>query len=347
MSKNIEKQIYFGSKDEVKESIKLGEFLNINSGKDYKHLSPGDIPVFGTGGLMTHVSDFLYEEDAIGIGRKGTIDKPYLINGPFWTVDTLFWCTSKLSLYYTLQVIKQINLKKYDEGSTLPSLSSSNLKNITVNIHNRDLIDRISTSLSQIDNLIKIQREKLELVNSSKNKISRSIFENLIGEKVYIENLCQITTGKLDANAMEINGKYRFYTCAKNYYSINSYAFDDDVLLISGNGANVGYIHSYNGKFNAYQRTYVLHTFSCNKQFLNYSLKEFLPKRIFSTFNGGNTPFITKDVISKMKLPLPNISDQDKIANILSQMDKLIEIEEKKLEQLEKMKKYHLQQFFN
>ena len=66
-----------------------------------------------------------------------------------------------------------------------------------------------------------------------------------------------MTTGKLDANAMVENGKYRFYTCAKDYYKINEYAFDTDALLISGNGANVGYIHHYEGKFNAYQRTYV------------------------------------------------------------------------------------------
>ncbi|WXG59878.1 restriction endonuclease subunit S [Campylobacter concisus] len=73
-----------------------------------------------------------------------------------------------------------------------------------------------------------------------------------------------IKTGKLDANAMEENGEFPFFTCAKKVYRINKYNFDLEALLISGNGANVGYIHYYKGKFNAYQRTYVLSDFSCN-----------------------------------------------------------------------------------
>src|SRR5690606_38159746 len=63
----------------------------------------------------------------------------------------------------------------------------------------------------------------------------------------------KITTGKLDANAMSASGEYPFFTCAKEVYRINHYAFDCDALLISGNGANVGYVHHHNGNFNAYQ----------------------------------------------------------------------------------------------
>ena len=67
-------------------------------------------------------------------------------------------------------------------------------------------------------------------------------------EDTTLGELCSITTGKLDANAMIGNGEYRFYTCAKEYYRIDNYAFDTDALLVSGNGANVGYIHHYKGK---------------------------------------------------------------------------------------------------
>ena len=63
---------------------------------DYKHLGEGDIPVYGTGGYMLSVDKALSEDkDAIGIGRKGTIDKPYILRAPFWTVDTLFYCIPK------------------------------------------------------------------------------------------------------------------------------------------------------------------------------------------------------------------------------------------------------------
>ncbi|MCI6793695.1 MAG: restriction endonuclease subunit S, partial [Mollicutes bacterium] len=70
--------------------------VDIGSGMDYKHLSEGDIPVYGTGGYMLSVNKALsYDHDAIGIGRKGTIDKPYILKAPFWTVDTLFFCIPK------------------------------------------------------------------------------------------------------------------------------------------------------------------------------------------------------------------------------------------------------------
>ena len=74
----------------------LSEVCTINSGRDYKHLKNGDIPVYGTGGYMLSVNEKLSDEDAIGIGRKGTIDKPYLLSAPFWTVDTLFYVICKV-----------------------------------------------------------------------------------------------------------------------------------------------------------------------------------------------------------------------------------------------------------
>ena len=69
----------------------LRDILTIGNGRDYKHLSSGTIPVYGTGGYMTSVSDFLYEGESVCIGRNGTIDRPMYLNGKFWTVDTLFY----------------------------------------------------------------------------------------------------------------------------------------------------------------------------------------------------------------------------------------------------------------
>ena len=70
---------------------KLGELFEIGNGKDYKNLKSGPIPVFGTGGLMTYVNEYLYDGETICIGRKGTIDKPQYHKGKIWTVDTLFY----------------------------------------------------------------------------------------------------------------------------------------------------------------------------------------------------------------------------------------------------------------
>ena len=71
----------------------ISKLLTIGSGRDYKHLSEGGIPVYGTGGYMLSVDDYLYDGESVCIGRKGTIDKPVFLTGKFWTVDTLFLYT--------------------------------------------------------------------------------------------------------------------------------------------------------------------------------------------------------------------------------------------------------------
>ncbi|MFZ9181371.1 MAG: restriction endonuclease subunit S [Rickettsiales bacterium] len=168
---------------------------------------------------------------------------------------------------------------------------------------------------------------------------------NLENEK--IGNLCKITTGKLDANAMVENGQYRFYTCAKDYYFIDKYAFDTEALLISGNGANVGYIHYYKGKFNAYQRTYVLDQFTQDIFFIKYYLERNLSKRIATEKKDGNTPYIVLSSISEMAVMLPkDKKEQQKIADCLSSLDELIETEDKKLEALQRHKKGLMQELF-
>lgn len=74
--------------------VKLGDVIRIGNGRDYKHLKSGDIPVYGTGGYMCSVNDYLYDGDTVYIGRKGTIDEPQFHSGKIWTVDTLFYTHS-------------------------------------------------------------------------------------------------------------------------------------------------------------------------------------------------------------------------------------------------------------
>ena len=139
-----------------------------------------------------------------------------------------------------------------------------------------------------------------------------------------MSDICKsIKTGKLDANAMEENGKYRFYTCAKEYYKINTYAFDCEALLISGNGANVGYIHYYKGKFNAYQRTYVLTNFTENILYIKYFLNSKLKERIDKEKKTGNTPYIRLNTLTDMIIPVPPLEEQERIVNILDKFDAL------------------------
>lgn len=123
---------------------------------------------------------------------------------------------------------------------------------------------------------------------------------------------------------MRPDGLYRFYTCAKDYYRIDTYSFDCEALLISGNGAHVGYIHYYHGKFNAYQRTYVLHGFKQDIKFIQHYLSRSFKDRIETEVKAGGTPYITRPTIAETAIPLPSLDEQRAIASVLSDVDGLL-----------------------
>ncbi len=160
----------------VKKSI--NEILTIGSGKDYKHLNKGEIPVYGTGGLMTTVNDHLYDGESVGIGRKGTIDKPIFLKGKFWTVDTLFYTHSfeDVDPYYVFTLFQQINWKKYNEASGVPSLSKTTVGAIQVYVPRIEEQLRIRSLFEAVDQKINLLTKKKEALETYKRGLMQKIF---------------------------------------------------------------------------------------------------------------------------------------------------------------------------
>ena len=145
------------------EQRKLGELVDVCSGRDYKHLSEGTIPVYGTGGYMLSVNDALsYDRDAIGIGRKGTIDRPYILKAPFWTVDTLFYAIprEKADLNFAFDIFQNIDWKKKDESTGVPSLSKTAINDIDVLAPKHGEQQTIGQFFAAIDHLITLHQRK-------------------------------------------------------------------------------------------------------------------------------------------------------------------------------------------
>ena len=164
-----EPRCFLGSFDFSWEQRKLGELVDVCSGRDYKHLSEGTIPVYGTGGYMLSVNDALsYDRDAIGIGRKGTIDRPYILKAPFWTVDTLFYAIprEKVDLNYAFDIFQNIDWKKKDESTGVPSLSKTAINDIDVLAPKHDEQQIIGQFFAAIDNLITLHQRKCALLFS-------------------------------------------------------------------------------------------------------------------------------------------------------------------------------------
>ena len=145
------------------EQRKLGDIVAVGNGMDYKDLGEGDIPVYGTGGYMLSVDKALsYDKDAVGIGRKGTIDKPYILKAPFWTVDTLFYCVPKenydLDLVYG--IFQNINWKQKDESTGVPSLSKVNINSTDVLSPSLSEQQKIGSYFRNLDHLITLHQRK-------------------------------------------------------------------------------------------------------------------------------------------------------------------------------------------
>ena len=165
--------------DVIWQNKKLGDIVKVNSGRDYKHLGLGNIPVFGTGGYMLSVNDKLSDIDAVGIGRKGTIDKPQYLKAPFWTVDTLFYLTCKKGydiefVYYLCQTIPW---KKYGEQTGVPSLSKVSIENVEVVVPIQiEEQKRIAQILSSLDEELSLIESKSALMNEHKKGLMQQLF---------------------------------------------------------------------------------------------------------------------------------------------------------------------------
>lgn len=156
----------------------LGDLFTIGNGRDYKHLGTGNVPVYGTGGYMLSVDDYLYDGESVCIGRKGTIDKPLFLSGKFWTVDTLFFTHSfkECTPRFVFSLFQNIDWKKHNEAGGLPSLSKKVIEEIAVYIPEFDEQRKIADCLSSLDDLIGAEGQKLEAQQRHKKGLMQELF---------------------------------------------------------------------------------------------------------------------------------------------------------------------------
>lgn len=161
------------------EQRKFSDIADVCSGKDYKHLKEGPIPVYGTGGFMTSVDEALsYDRDAVGIGRKGTIDKPYLLKAPFWTVDTLFYAIPKedMDLEFVHCSFLNVDWKSKDESTGLPSLSKEAINETIALVPSFNEQSRLGEFFNNLDSLITLHQRKHDKLCTVKRSMLDKMF---------------------------------------------------------------------------------------------------------------------------------------------------------------------------
>ena len=216
-----------------------------------------------------------------------------------------------------------------------------------INLPSEQEQSKIASFLQSLDERIAAQERLVASLKKYKRGLLSNAFRNASSwRKKRLGEICCIRTGKLDANAMINDGKYPFFTCARERYSIDTYAFDTDALLISGNGANVGYIHHYTGKFNAYQRTYVLDQFQEDINYVHVFLNRFLSSRIDAEKKAGNTPYIVLSTLSDMEIYIPDETTTKQLVDLFTQIENRISYSATVLEYLSSQRRGLLQQLF-
>lgn len=162
-------------------------------------------------------------------------------------------------------------------------------------------------------------------------------------------DVAEFKTGKLNSNAAIESGKYPFFTCSPETLKINDYAFDCEALLLAGNNAEgVFSLKYYKGKFNAYQRTYVItipENRNADYKFLFYNLQTQL-KELQNISFGSATRFLTLTILNEIKIKLPDLPEQKSIASILSSLDDKIDLLHRQNKTLEALAETLFRQWF-
>lgn len=198
---------------------------------------------------------------------------------------------------------------------------------------------KIAAALEAYDEMIAVKTAKLETWQECKKRMVKEIFgrtkrfkdddgmEFPEWEEKTLGTVVSITTGKLNANEMVDGGQFDFYTSGVDVFKIDKAAFNGPAITVAGNGANVGCLHLADGKFNAYQRTYVLQDFLACREYIYAAIEVKLPNVIKKYKRGSAIPYIVMDMLADLKIPLPCMEEQQKIGSFLAEIDKEIQIQ--------------------
>lgn len=249
-------------------------------------------------------------------------------------------------IYYYLKS-QTNNIKQLGRGVAQNNINLSVVKNMIIPIVSLEKQSNIIATLSKIE---KIKENRIILSNYLDDLIKSRFDELIMGDKcdrLMFNDLFFCTTGKLDSNAAVKGGRYPFFTCAKEIFYINDYAFDQEALLLAGNNAAGKYdIKYYNGKFNAYQRTYVL---SLRKKGIYSIFKKQLEDKLEylqSQSKGSTTRYLTMGILKNLTFCVPDMEIQLKLDKEIRQINKLKSDVQKSIDETQLLMDSLMQEYF-
>ncbi|WQT03691.1 restriction endonuclease subunit S [Helicobacter pylori] len=329
------------------QKVRLGDILTLKHGRDYKNFKLGNIPVYGSGGYMLSINNFLHNGESVCIGRKGTIDKPIYLNGKFWVVDTLFYSYSfKKSIpkfiFYAFSIIKWSN---YNEATGVPSLTKMTISNIEIPLPPLNEQAAIANVLSDVDRYL----YNLDALILKKESVKKALSFELLSQRkrlkgfnqawqrVRLGDITHYLTSNLSVEQITQQGKIKVYD-VNNFigYTDTTFISDKPYISIVKDGS-VGRVRILPPKTNILSTMGALiANHRTTTEFLFYLLSNF----DFKNFTSGSIiPHIYFKDYKEKTIFLPPLNEQSAIANILSALDNEIASLKNKKRQFENIKK--------
>ncbi len=336
----------------------VGEILQLEYGKPLEHFDrkpDGRFPVYGANGEKDRTDKFYHDKQSIIVGRKGSAGEINLTEERFWPLDVTYFVKfdeQQYDLKFLYYLLTTLELTKLARG-VKPGINRNEVYSERTKAPPLAEQQRIVSLLDEAFEGIATAKANAEKNHQNVRELFESSLHSVQEEMAYLGDLVDIQTGKLDANAAVEDGQYPFFTCSREIFAINKYAFDCEAILLAGNNAVGDFnVKHYKGKFNAYQRTYVI-TVNRSKgilyRFLYFqmlkSLKKFKEQSV-----GAGTKFLKIGMIKELEISLPSLEEQQKMVDrmdfIQEETKNLEAIYQRKISALDELKKALLHKAF-
>lgn len=347
--------------------MQAGKFVSASSISERNN--EGLFPCYGGNGLRGYTANYTNDGTYPLIGRQGALcGNVRLVNGQFYATEHAVVATPKESvdvewLYYSLD---QLNLNRFATGQAQPGLSVDVLDNVSFAIPSRKAEQkRIAKCLSSIDEVIAAQSRKVDALKSHKRGLMQQLlpregetqprlrfpeFQSAGEWEVRsVLQFSKVTTGAKDTQNKVEGGQYPFFVRSQTVERIDSYAYDGEAVLTSGDGVGVGKnFHYIHGKFDFHQRVYCVYDFAegVSGFFFYLYFSQHFGERVMRMSAKNSVDSVRMAMITEMPVLLPALPEQQRIANCLSTLDSLIVAESQKLETLKAHKCGLMQQLF-
>ena len=292
---------------------------------------------------------FAYNPSRINVGSVDWQRKEKkVIVSPLYNVFSVSPNLERQYLYYYLKSVFVLQrIKAVATGSVRDNLKLSMLYEFPIELPKLENQRKIVKILDKVSDVIEKKEQELEQLET----LVKSRFVEMFANKGYSvlkwNDVFDTTTGKLDSNAATEDGEYPFFTCSKEVLRIDKFAFNQEALLLAGNNAAGKYdVKYYNGKFNAYQRTYVLKLKGdWSYQLFRYQLED---KLIYLQQQslGGLTKYLTMKILAELDFIMPPIDSQIEFEQFVNQVDKSKSKIQKSLEETQRLFDSLMQKYF-